>query len=52
MMITDMFAHSCHDLAWEEWLACDNPFAVGDRDMMKVENGQYFTTHGLIARKR
>jgi cyclopropane fatty-acyl-phospholipid synthase-like methyltransferase len=52
MTITDTFAHSCHALAWEDWLACDNPYAVGDRVMIKAENGRYFTTHGLIARKR
>jgi cyclopropane fatty-acyl-phospholipid synthase-like methyltransferase len=51
MAITDTFAHACHTLAWEDWLACDNPYAAGDRDMMKAENGRYFTTHGLIARK-
>jgi cyclopropane fatty-acyl-phospholipid synthase-like methyltransferase len=52
MRITDAFAHNCHTLAWEDWLACDNPYASGDRDMMKAEGGKYFTTHGLIARKR
>jgi hypothetical protein len=52
MRITDAFAHNCHALAWEDWLVCDNPYASGDRDMMKAEDGKYFTTHGLIARKR
>ncbi|MDR1677422.1 MAG: SAM-dependent methyltransferase, partial [Deltaproteobacteria bacterium] len=51
MTISDTFAHTCHTLAWEDWLACDNPYAIGDREMMKAENGRYFTTHGLIAQK-
>lgn len=52
MQITDTFAHVRYALAWEHWLACDNPYAIGDRDMMKAENGNYYATHGLIARKR
>jgi cyclopropane fatty-acyl-phospholipid synthase-like methyltransferase len=52
MTLTDTFAHTCHALAWEDWLACDSPYAIGDRAMMKAENGNYYATHGLIARKR
>jgi hypothetical protein len=52
MTLTDSFAHACHALAWEDWLVCDNPYALGDRDMIKAENSRYFTTHGLIAHKR
>jgi 16S rRNA A1518/A1519 N6-dimethyltransferase RsmA/KsgA/DIM1 with predicted DNA glycosylase/AP lyase activity len=52
MMITDTFAHTCHALAWEDRLVCDNPYAIGDRAMMKAENGNYYAMHGLIARKR
>jgi cyclopropane fatty-acyl-phospholipid synthase-like methyltransferase len=52
MTPTDTFAHTCHALAWEDWLACDSPYAIGDRAMMKAENGNYYATHGLIARKR
>lgn len=25
---------ACHATAWADWLACPNPYAVGDRDMM------------------
>jgi cyclopropane fatty-acyl-phospholipid synthase-like methyltransferase len=52
MRITDTFTHTCHALAWEDWLASDNLYAVGDKDMMKAENGRYFTTHALIAQKQ
>ena len=42
---------SCHKQAWEDWLACDNPYAVGDRSMMAAEGGTYFSTVALAARK-
>ncbi len=39
----------CHKQAWIDWLQCDNPYAISDIDMMKVEDGKYFDTIGLIA---
>jgi len=39
----------CHKQAWEDWLKCDNPYAIRDIDMMKAEGGRYFDTIGLIA---
>ncbi|MDR1732311.1 MAG: methyltransferase domain-containing protein [Synergistaceae bacterium] len=45
------FQHKCHKIAWEDWLECDNPYAREDIKMMAAENGQYFTTIGLIARR-
>jgi len=33
---------SCHDLAWKEWLTCDNDYARKDIKMMKDEGGKYF----------
>ncbi|CFR02121.1 cyclopropane-fatty-acyl-phospholipid synthase [Yersinia frederiksenii] len=39
----DMCTESeCCEQAWLEWLACDNPYAIRDRDMMKAENGRWF----------
>jgi len=32
----------CYRKAWDDWLACDNPYAVNDRDMMKAEGGKYY----------
>ncbi len=49
--IEECFSHTCHKQAWDEWLECDNPYAREDIEMMKAENGQYFCTIGLIARK-
>ena len=49
--LEECFSHTCHKQAWEEWLECDNPYAKEDIEMMKAENGQYFNTIGLVARK-
>ncbi|MGE5397369.1 MAG: SAM-dependent methyltransferase [Chitinophagales bacterium] len=40
----------CHAEAWQDWLQCDNPYAIRDIDMMKAEQGKYFDTIGLVAR--
>ncbi|NCD06961.1 MAG: hypothetical protein EOL97_12650 [Spirochaetia bacterium] len=45
------FHHTCHDIAWAQWLSCDNPYAKQDRSMMEAEGGNYFATIGLIYRK-
>lgn len=31
----------CFDRAWNDWLSCDNPYAVNDRLMIKTDNGRY-----------
>lgn len=36
--------------AWDEWLLSDNPYAVGDRDMMKAENGKYYNLVQVVAK--
>lgn len=43
------FSLACHQEAWDDWLQCDNPYARGDVDMIKAENGLYFDTIGIIA---
>lgn len=48
---------SCQEMksfrqAWDEWLACDNAYAISDHEMMKAEQGNYFDFVQLIARKR
>lgn len=45
------FNHSCHDSAWAQWLASDNPYARKDKPMMEAEAGKYFDTIGLIYRR-
>lgn len=44
------FSLSCHDVAWRDWLACEHPYAIRDRDMMRAEAGKYFDTIGIVAR--
>lgn len=34
----------CHTEAWDDWLACDNPYAKKDIGMIAAENGKYFDT--------
>ncbi len=48
--IEDIREMSCCKQAWDEWLACPNPYAEGDRKMMEAENGQYFNLISLIAK--
>ena len=31
----------CFDQAWQDWLACDNPYAVEDRQMMEADRGRF-----------
>lgn len=47
--LTHCKSMQCHRQAWEEWLQCDNPYAIRDIDMMKTEGGKYFDTIELIA---
>lgn len=39
----------CHTEAWQDWLQCDNPYAIRDIDMINAEQGKYFDTIGLVA---
>ncbi|MEG1641718.1 MAG: hypothetical protein RR272_01275 [Synergistaceae bacterium] len=31
----------CFDESWRDWLTCDNPYAVEDREMMRADGGKY-----------
>ena len=42
-----MWEMACHDEAWRIWLDCENPYAVGDRDMMAADGGEYLNTIGF-----
>lgn len=33
---------TCCEQAWQEWLACDHPYAIRDREMMAAEAGRWF----------
>jgi len=38
------------DEAWNDWLACDNPYAVRDRDMIRANAGRYMNLICVIGR--
>ncbi|NMC53008.1 MAG: methyltransferase domain-containing protein [Chloroflexi bacterium] len=42
----------CFDAAWQNWMACDNPHAVQDRDVMRMDNGRYMNLIAIRGRKR
>lgn len=42
---------ACMKDAWADWLACSNPHAVQDVEMMKAEAGKYFNLVGIKATK-
>ena len=31
----------CFEQAWQEWLSCDNPYAVEDRQMIETDHGRF-----------
>ena len=36
---------------WRDWLACDNPYAVGDRRAMEAGGGKYLNFISIIVKK-
>lgn len=47
--LKEVFSLQCHKEAWQDWLSCNNEYAISDRKMIEVENGKYFDTIALIA---
>jgi cyclopropane fatty-acyl-phospholipid synthase-like methyltransferase len=39
------------DEAWSDWLACDNPYAVRDRDMIRADAGRYMNLICITGRR-
>ena len=39
------------DEAWNDWLACDNPYAVRDRDIIRANAGRYMNLICTIGRR-
>ena len=37
---------------WDDWLACDNPYAVGDRKSMGAGAGKYMNLIAMLARRK
>jgi len=48
--IAEAFPMECHQKAWQEWLAVDDPFVKSDIDMMKADDGKFLNMVGLIAK--
>lgn len=42
----------CFDEAWGDWLACDNPYAAEDRQMMAADGGRYMNLIRLTGNVR
>lgn len=40
------------DEVWQDWLACDNEYAVGDRKSMEAGAGQYLNFIAMVLRRR
>ena len=39
------------DEVWSDWLQCDNPYAVSDRDMIRADGGRYMNLICIIGRR-
>jgi len=37
---------------WNDWLACENEFAIGDRAMLKADGGRYMNLISIIGKKK
>lgn len=49
--IVDMHAMGCTTEAWADWLACDNPYAQGDRAAIAAGALGYLNTIAITLRK-
>lgn len=43
----DMWEMRCFQQAWDDWLNTDNPYAIGDREMIRTDNGRYMNLIGI-----
>ena len=39
------------DEVWNDWLACDNEYAIRDRDMLKDGNGKYMNFVMIVGKR-
>lgn len=49
--LVDMHAMECTTEAWVDWLACDNPYAQGDRAAIAADALEYLNTIAITLRK-
>ena len=45
--IERMFLMRCHEQAWRDWLACENPYAIGDRSACEAGAIDLMCTIGI-----
>lgn len=38
----------CFERAWSDWLATENPYAIGDRAMMEADHGRYMNIISIV----
>ena len=43
---------NCFEECWQDWLSCDNPYAVADRPAMEAGAGKYMNLIKVIGRRR
>ncbi len=41
----------CFEQSWEDWLECDNPYAVADRAAMRAGAGRYMNLISVVCRR-
>lgn len=49
--IEAMYALSCHEEAWADWLRCENDYARGDRASMEAGAGKLLSSIAIVLRK-
>ncbi len=49
--IIDMWEMETNEEAWADWLACDNPYAVGDRASIEAGAGKFLNFIGVAVEK-
>lgn len=49
LSITEM---DCFEESWNDWLACDNPYAINDRKSFEAGAGKYMNLLSVICRRK
>lgn len=42
----------CYEESWNDWLACDNPYAISDRPAMQAGAGKYMNILQMVCRRK
>lgn len=51
MELISMTEMDCFEECWQDWLSCDNPYAVNDRPSMEAGAGKYMNFISIIGRR-